>query len=476
MKNTESLFQPALDIAYRQGLDFLAGLDDRPVAATADLATLRARLDKELADRGLPAEQVVRELAADVDGGLLGSAGGRFFGWVIGGALPAALAADWLASCWDQNAALYATAPAAAVVEEVAGRWLKEILGLPATAGFALVTGCQMAHATGLASARHALLARRGYDVEELGMAGAPRIRILTSRQRHGSFERAVRLVGLGRGNIHLLESDDQDRLVPAALEKALAADPETPTIVLLQAGDIHIGAYDDFETLVPIAHRFGAWVHVDGAFGLWAAAAPERRHLMRGCEKADSWATDGHKWLNVPFDSGYAFIADAAAQRDAMSHRAPYLTHDAVARDQMDWNPEWSRRSRGFPTYAALRQLGREGVAELIERSCRHAASLTDRIGALPGAELICRPILNQGLVRFPAPEPGATEADHDRHTEAVIAAILETGEAFFGASTWHGKRVMRISVCGWQTTENDVDRTVAAVATALRSLSASA
>ncbi len=465
MKNIESHFLPALETAFRGGLDHLASLDQGSVASTVDYATLRSRLGKELGSSGLPAEQVVAELMADIEGGLLGSAGGRFFGWVIGGALPAALAADWLASAWDQNAALHACAPAAGVVEEVAGRWLKEVLGLPAEAGFALVTGCQMAHTTCLAAARHSLLAKRGFDVEEQGYSNAPTIRILTSRQRHGSFERAVRLVGLGRANIHLLDSDEQDRLRPEALAAALAEDSDAPTIVLLQAGDINIGAYDDFEALVPLAHQYGAWVHVDGAFGLWAAASPRLRHLMAGCEQADSWATDGHKWLNVPYDCGYAFIADAGAQRDAMSHRAPYLTHDAVARDQMDWNPEWSRRSRGFPTYAALRQLGKTGVAELIESGCRHAQNLVRRIGDLPGAEVLFLPVINQGLLRFPDPRSGATEADHDRRTEEVMAAILETGEAFFGGSTWHGMRVMRVSVCSWQTTDDDIDRVVDAV-----------
>lgn len=470
MDNNAARFRPALEAALRAGLQHLDNLETAPVAATADLATLRSRLDHRLETAGLPPEQVVAELARAVEGGLLGSAGGRFFGWVIGGSLPAALAADWLASAWDQNAALYACSPAAAVAEEIAGRWLKELLGLPAGAGFALVTGCQMAHATCLAAARHALLARRGWDVEEEGLAGAPRIRILTSAQRHGSFERAVRLVGLGRGSIHLLPSDEKDRLVPAALEAVLAAAPETPTVVLLQAGDINIGAYDDFTTLVPLAHRYGAWVHVDGAMGLWAAASPRLAYLMAGCAAADSWATDGHKWLNVPYDCGYAFVADASAQRDAMSHRAPYLTHDALARDQMDWNPEWSRRARGFATYAAIRQLGQDGVAALVDDCSRHARELVEGIGALPGAEVLWTPVINQGLLRFPDSRPEATEEDHDRHTEAVIAAILATGEAFFGPSTWRGKRVMRVSVSSWQTTAGDVERAVAAVAGVLR------
>ena len=273
---------------------------------------------------------------------------------MVGGALPAALAADWLTSAWDQNAGIHASGPAAAVVEEVSGRWIKDLLGLPAEASFAFVTGCQMAHVTCLAAARHALLARRGRDVARHGLYGAPPIRILTSSELHGSFQRAVRFLGMGLD--HIVEIP----LAADSPESALAAGGDTPTIVLLMAGDLILGAYDDFATLIPIAHRHACWVHVDGAFGLWAAASPQYRHLLRGVEAADSWATDGHKFLQVPYDSGYAFVADAAAHLAAMSHREPYLQHHQQARDQMDWNPEWSRRARGFATYAALRQLGR--------------------------------------------------------------------------------------------------------------------
>ena len=389
---------------------------------------------------------------------------------MIGGALPAAVAADWLASAWQQNAALYACAPAAAVVEETVGRWLKDILGLPQHASFALVTGCQMAHVTCLAAARHALLKRHGWDVESQGLYGAPPIRILSSSERHGSFERAVRLLGFGQAHIKLLPVDDQCRLLPNALEEELTKAEGGPTLVLLQAGDINIGAYDSFETLIPIAKRYGAWVHVDGAFGLWAAASPRLRHLVKGIEAADSWATDGHKWLNVPFDSGFAFVADPEAHRASLSLRASYLTHAADARDQMDWNPEWSRRARSFPAYAALRQLGRDGIADLIERCCRHAYAIVTGIGELPGAEVLWKPVINQGLVRFLDQRAGATEEDHDRRTDDVIAAILRTGEAFFGGTTWRGRRAMRVSVCNWQTSDQDVERVVKAVARVLQ------
>lgn len=456
-----------LSLAQQHAFSFLKNLDRAPVGATVDVQTLRQRLNKPLADSGLPPEQVVNELVKDVEGGLLGSAGGRFFGWVIGGALPAALATDWLTATWDQNAALYATAPAAAVVEEVAGLWLKDILNLPAHASFALVSGCQMAHATCLAAARHALLSERNWDVEKRGLYGAPPIRILSSAQLHGSFERAVRLLGLGRDQVISLTSDAQDRLEPEALQKALEADASAPTIVLLQAGDINIGAFDAFESLIPLAKRHGAWVHVDGAFGLWAAATPRYRNLMKGAEAADSWATDGHKWLNVPFDCGYAFVAHADAHRASMTHRAAYITLHDDARDEMDWNPEWSRRSRGFSTYAALRQLGRDGVAELIERCCRHAHALVMGIGSLPGAEVLWEPTINQGLVRFLDP---SSEQDHDRRTDEVIAAIVAAGEAFFGGTTWRGKRAMRVSVCNWLTSAEDVTRSINSVAQVLQ------
>jgi glutamate/tyrosine decarboxylase-like PLP-dependent enzyme len=470
MKNAESLYRKPLEASLANALSYLNSLDQNSVGATADLHTLRGRLAKPLANAGVAPEEVIRELVRDVEGGIIGSAGGRFFAWVIGGSVPAALAADWLTSAWDQNAGLYATAPAAAMVEEIAGNWLKEILGLPKEASFAFVTGCQMAHATCLAAARHALLAKRGWNVEQHGLFGAPPIRILTSDQRHGTFERAVRLVGLGLSQITLIPSDAQGALRAEDLQRALEADRAAPTLVLLQAGDVNTGAYDSFETLIPIAKRYGAWVHVDGAFGLWAAASPRFQHLVKGVDRADSWATDGHKWLNVPYDCGYAFVRDAEPHTASMSHRESYLIHAAEARDQMDWNPEWSRRARGFPTYAALRQLGRDGVAALVDSCCRHAHSLVTQIGQLPGAETLAVPIVNQGLVRFIDTRQGASESDHDRRTDQAIAAINASGEAFFGGTTWRGRRAMRISVSGWQTTDEDVERVVNAVAGALR------
>jgi glutamate/tyrosine decarboxylase-like PLP-dependent enzyme len=470
MQEDNSVFGKTLEDALRHSLSYLNDLDHRSVAATANLEILRSRLQKPLLNEGVAPVQVIDDLVKDVEGGLLGCAGGRFYAWVIGGALPSALAADWMTATWDQNAALYACGPAAAIVEEVVGSWLKELLGLPRNAGFALVSGCQMAHTTCLAAARHSLLARRGWDVEQQGLFGAPPIRILSSAERHGSFERSVRLLGLGHAQLTTLPTDDQGRLRPEALEQALESDPSAPAIVLLQAGDINIGAYDAFEILIPIAKRHGAWVHVDGAFGLWVEASPRHQHLLRGADAADSWATDGHKWLNVPYDCGYAFVADAEAHRASMSHRAAYLTHDTDARDQIDWNPEWSRRCRGFPTYAAIRELGRDGVAALIDRCCRHCHSIVMGIGALPGAEVLWEPVINQGLVRFLDPRPGASDEDHDIWTDRVTAAISSAGEAFFGGTTWRGRRAMRVSVCNWQTSERDVQRAIDSAASVLR------
>lgn len=450
--------EKALREALKAALQHLEGLDTRPVAATANVSELRDRLARELPEDGTEPDVVIRELASAVEGGILGSASGRFFGWVIGGALPAAIGADWLTSAWDNNAAMHSTGPAAAVVEEVAGSWLKEILCLPERASFAFVSGCQMANVTCLAAARHAVLARHGWNYEERGLSGCPPIRFLASHNRHGAIDRALRLLGFGSSPVTCFDD-------VGALEREL--DETEPTIVLLQAGEINTGSFDAFASLVPAAKRRGAWVHVEGAFGLWAAASPRFRHLLFGAEQADSWSTDGHKWLNTPFDCGYAFVADGDAHRAAISYRADYLTHATDARDQIDWNPEWSRRARGFPTYAALRQLGRRGVAELIERCCRHAHTLTMELARLPGVELIAEPILNQGMVRFPDP----SGSDDDRRTDEMIAAVNLAGEAFFTGTTWRGQRAMRISVCNWRTSDSDVRRTVESVKKVLAS-----
>jgi glutamate/tyrosine decarboxylase-like PLP-dependent enzyme len=459
----------ALSLAFRHALSYREAEPDALVAAQATAESLRSRLNIPLNDAPADAFTVLNDLITAVEGGLHNTTGGRFFGWVIGGSLPSALAADWLTSAWDQNAGAFAVAPAAAVAEDVAGEWLKDLLHLPPDASFALVTGCQMAHVTCLAAARHSLLAARGHDVERDGLFSAPPIRILTSTELHGTVSRAARLIGFGERSLTLLPCDAAGRLAEDALEDALATRPDMPAIVLLQAGDLNIGACDDFATLIPLARKYNAWVHVDGAFGLWTSACPRLAHLTRGAELADSWATDGHKWLNVPYDCGYAFIRDPHAHRAAFAHHAAYVPQGVQTRDALDWTPEFSRRARGFATYAAIRELGREGVAALIDRCCSHAHSLATRIGALPGAELVWEPRINQGLVRFLSPQPDAAPQLHDAFTDRVTAAILADGCALFSNTTWRGKRCMRISVCNWQTSADDVNRTVDSVARVL-------
>ena len=468
--SSDSRQQATLERATQLALSYLDSLDDAPVCSTVPLSELRRRLARRLPDDGVDPVTVIDDLARDVDGGLLGSAGGRFYGWVIGAGLPAALAADWLTATWDQNAGLYACGPAAAVVEEVCGTWLMDLLGLPASASFALVTGCQMAHVTCLAAARHAVLERAGWDVNRDGLAGSPSIRILTSSEVHGTTTRAAKLLGIGTAHILVLPSDSAGRLAPEELRAALSKEPARPTIVVLQAGDVNCGAFDPFPELIALAHAAGAWVHIDGAMGLWCNAVPELRHLLAGAELADSWATDGHKWLNVPYDCGYAFVAHPHSHRAAMEHRASYLIHADEVRDQLDWTPDHSRRARGFATYAALRELGRTGVADLVARCCRHAYDIVTGVGALPNVRIVCVPQINQGLVRFLDARPEATEEDHDRRTDEVIAAINATGEAFFTGTTWRGRRCMRVSVSSWRTTDDDVDRAVAAAEAALQ------
>jgi glutamate/tyrosine decarboxylase-like PLP-dependent enzyme len=459
-----------LEAAHGHAVRFLQTLDERPAGAPASLDALRQAFLRPLPREGCDGAQVIDELVAAAEPGLHGSAGGRFFGWVLGGALPSALAADWLTSAWDQNAGGYAVSPASSVVEEAAAVWLKDLLGLPAEASYAFVTGCQMAHMTCLLAARQALLARQGWDVDRDGLFGAPRVRILASDQHHATLGRAARFVSFGSASVIGLPTGEDCRMPPAELERALAAS-QGPTIVALQAGDLNTGAFDDFETLIPIAHRAGAWVHVDGAFGLWAMASERLRSLAQGVGAADSWATDGHKQLNVPYDCGLAFTAHPGAHRTAMTSSASYMQPMQAARDEWEWNPEFSRRARGFAVYAALRELGRDGVAAMVERCTERCRALTHGVGALRGAQRLNDPVLNQGLVRFLDPRRGAGEADHDLRTDQVIAAIVRSGEAFFGGVTWKGRRAMRISVSNWRTSPADVTRTIAAVRAALAS-----
>lgn len=459
----------ALDRAVQHTNQFLTSLDTRPVAATTSRAELLRRFDGRLSDDGTAAEQVIDELAADADGGLLGNVGGRFFAWVIGGVLPAAHASEWLVTTWDQNAGIYATSPAASVIEEVAGKWLLDLFRLPNDASFAFTTGCQMAHFTALLAARDHLLRARGWDVNQRGLAGSPPIRVIGSTIRHVSVDRALRFLGVGAEQILALPVESGGSISTQQLRDALDSVGDAPCLVLLNAGDLNVGAFDTFRELIPLAHARNAWVHVDGAFGLFARTATRFDSLTDGIDLADSWATDCHKWLNVPQDCGFAAVRHRESHRRAMTIYDSYFVKEDSARDQIDWSPEWSRRARGISTYAALRQLGRSGVASLIERNCEQCQALVEGIAALPGAQLVASAQLNQGLVRFIDPRPGATEQDHTARTDAVIAAINRGGEAYFGGVDWNGLRAMRISVVNWRTSDDDVRRTIAAVARAL-------
>ena len=436
-----------LGIAHRAALDHLEGLPDRPVAAAAGTAELRAALGVPLPDGPGDPVAVVAALAAAAGPGAVATGSGRFFGFVIGGALPAALAADWLASAWDQNAGLAAAGPAAAVVEEVAGRWTAELLGLPPTVSYGFVTGGQQANTTALAAARHAVLARAGWDVGADGLAGAPPVRLVVGRQRHVTVDRAARLLGFGSAALHPVDTDEQGRMLPAALAAALGAGP---AIVCAQVGDVNTGAIDPVGEVCAVAHDAGAWVHVDGAFGLWAAASPALRPLVAGLGLADSWATDAHKWLNVPYDSGLVFCADPEAHRAAMTTTAAYLQRTGDDRDGLDWGPEFSRRARGFAVYAALRSLGRSGVADLVDRCCALARRFAAGIGTA-GFEVLNEVVLNQVLVGVPD-APG------------LAGRLQADGTCWVGSTVWRGRPAVRVSVSNWTTDEDDVDRTVEA------------
>ena len=440
---------------------YLEKLPDRPVGWLADVDELRSRLGGPLPEAPTDAREVIADLAAGVEPGLVASPGGRYFGFVIGGTTPAAIAADWLTSTWDQNAGLFVCCPSSAVVEEVAGAWLGQLLGLPDGAGFGLVTGCQMAHVTALAAARHSVYARVGWDVGERGLIGAPAIRVLAGAERHITVDRALRLLGFGTGCITPIAADRQGRMVSSALREAIVA-AAGPTIVCAQAGNVNTGAFDPLDEIADIAAEAGAWLHIDGAFGLWAAASPAHRHLVAGAERADSWAVDAHKWLNVPYDSGIAFCAHPEAQRAAMGVRASYLIHadPGGPRDALEWNPEFSRRARAFPIYAAIRALGRSGIADLIGRCCAHARRFADALDAAPHAEVLNDVVLNQVLVRFVD-----AAGDHDAYTDAVIEAVQNDGTCWLSGTTWQGMRAMRISVSSQTTTADDVDRSVEAI-----------
>ncbi|NNE05224.1 MAG: aspartate aminotransferase family protein [Xanthomonadales bacterium] len=454
---------PELQLAAELADEYINGIGTTDVSRESDPVKLRQRLSKDLTDDGTPPLTVLQELYDDALPGLLNTADGRFFGWVIGGTTPVSIAADWLVSAWDQNAAAYACAPSAAIIEEIAAEWLKELLGLPQQASYAFVTGCQMAHVTALAAARHKVLKAANWSVEEQGLFGAPPIRVIVG-EHHETLLRAIRQLGIGTDAVRQVALEDDGTISLDALKAELESDSSTPTIVSLAAGDLNRGAFDPIDAVCDLAHEHAAWVHIDGAFGLWAGASDRFRHLVTGISKADSWATDAHKWLNVPYDSGIAFIKDADAHKSAMTIHAAYKIEMDDVRDQIDWGPEWSRRARTIPLYAALRTLGRNGVANIIESCCDAAAGIVDGLGRLPGVEVLARPVINQGLVRFLA-----DDGDHDRRTDEIIERINATGEAWFGPTEWNGMRVMRISVSNYRTTQKDVVRTVEIVANAL-------
>jgi glutamate/tyrosine decarboxylase-like PLP-dependent enzyme len=446
--NERELFRQVAEYAA----DFIETLPDRPIPERASVDDLYAALGGPLPSEGMDDRAVLAALVEAADPGVVASQSGRYFGFVVGAALPAAVSADWLTSAWDQNAGGYVLAPSALVVEEIVCGWLAELLGLPPTVSAAFVTSCQMAHVTALAAARHQVLAQAGWDVAQDGLAGAPAIRVVVGEQRHITIDRALRLLGIGASSLVVVPADDQGRMVVPELPKLDGA----PTIVCGQVGEVNTGACDDLEAIADAVEGTGTWFHVDGAFGLWAGASEQLRHLVRGVERADSWATDCHKWLNVPYDSGIAFCAHPDAHRAAMAVTASYLVmqDDPRRRDAVNWTPEFSRRARGFAVYAAIRALGSEGIAELVERSCAHARLFADLLEA-NGATILNELVLNQVLVRF---GDGAT-------TQDVIRRVQEDGTCWLGGTEWQGEHAMRISISSWRTTREDVERSVAAI-----------
>ena len=445
-------YSAALDRAHRHALDWLASLEDRPVPAQASIDEVTLALGSTLPDRGSGSAEVVDLLAEACEPGLTAMGSGRFFGFVIGGTHPAALATDWLVSAWDQNCGLRRVTPAYSAVEDVASAWLLDLLGLPSESAVGFVTGGTMANFTGLAAGRDTVLRRAGWDVAQRGLNGGPRVRVLAGAERHDTVDLSLRYLGLGLPEP--VAVDDQGRLRTDALQSALADGHDEPTIVVLQAGNVHSGAFDPFADAIRAAHAHGAWVHVDGAFGLWAAASPSYQHLVMGFQEADSWATDAHKTLNVPYDTGLAIVRDAAALRAAMGYHGAYLIHDELG-EPFDKVPETSRRGRAFPVWAVLRSLGRSGVAELVERLCRHASSFATGLDEIDGVSVLNDVEFTQVCATFGT----------DQRTEEVVRRLLADGTAWMTGSTWRDQSVLRISVSNWSTTDNDVQRSLDAV-----------
>jgi glutamate/tyrosine decarboxylase-like PLP-dependent enzyme len=449
--------------AVQHAQAFLSSLDERPVGARADASGVREALGGPVPLHGEDPTAVIDALVAGAEVGLVASAGPRYFGFITGGALPAALAADWLVSAWDQCADFHSHSPAAAAIEEVTSAWTLDLLGLPATASVGFVTGGQGANTTCLAAARHAVLARAGWDVDNDGLIGAPPVRILCGEEAHVTVYSALRLLGLGADTSIRVAADDQGRMKADALRDALA-EADGPTIVCAQAGNAASGAFDAFEPIADACATHNAWLHIDGAFGLWAAAAPATRHLTRGIERADSWAVDAHKWLNVPHDAAMAIVADPEMHVAAMRLAAPYFVVDDGQRDSTNYVPECSRRARALPVYAAIRSLGRAGIAELIERNCAQARRMAERLAAIPGVKVLNEVVLNQVLVRL----PGGDDA-----IGAALAAIQREGTCWLGGMTWQGQCVLRIPFVNWSTTDDDVDRSADAIVVAVQAIS---
>ena len=442
--------EAALKRAHDHATGWLASLSDRPVPPQVGVDAVAESLGRVLPGSGSPAEAVVDLLASACEPGLTAMPSGRFFGFVIGGSHPAALAADWLVSAWDQNAAMNQVTPATAAVEEVAGDWLLDLLGLPADGAVGFATGATTANFTAVVAARDALLRRAGWDVAR-GLAGGPAVRVLAGRERHDSVDLALRYAGLPAPE--LLDVDAQGQMVPDALRAALERSPGVPTLVALQAGNLHSGGSDPFAQCVPLAHEHGAWVHVDGAFGLWAAASPAYRRLVTGVEEADSWATDAHKTLNVPYDCGIVVVRDPAALTAAMSLHGDYLIQDDT--DPFGRVPEMSRRARGVPVWAVLRALGRSGVAAMIEQMCRHARRFAEAIEQLDGASVVNDVVFTQVCATF----------GDDARTRDVVTRMLADGTAWTTGSRWRDRAVLRISVSNASTTDEDVERTIEAL-----------
>jgi glutamate/tyrosine decarboxylase-like PLP-dependent enzyme len=459
--------EDALARAVAAARSYIATRESGPVWPNATLQELRASLGGDLPETGGDPSRIVDDLARAAGPGLVSTTGPRYFGFVTGGALPATVAAEWLAAVWDQPATLYVMSPAGAVVEEVAGAWVRSLLGLPDEASVGFVTGCHMANFTALAAARHELLRRAGWDVEANGLQGAPTMRVIVGDEVHVSVIGALRMLGIGTRQVVRVPADGQGRLQAQSLAAELASG-KGPTIVCAQAGNVNTGAFDPFEDIIEAAHAAGAWVHVDGAFGLWAAASPTLRRHTRGVERADSWATDAHKWLNVPYDSGLVFTRHPSAHRAAMSMSAAYLVRSPEEpRENMDWVPESSRRARGFAVYAAVRELGRHGVADLIERCCRLARRMAERLRADPAVTILNDVVLNQVLVRV-APPSG----DADLATKEALRRVQEERVCWLGGTRWHNQDAMRVSVSNWSTTEQDIDASADSIIRAVRAV----